>query len=170
MDRTRSGDWLFADALIRNLGRHTSRTTLSSAFRKFTDSLQEHPWRWSILGGETPILFWLHRENVPVDPALIIHQAEVGALAAGTREIQVIRLSIGYPDKIVAAHATIVKSPPIIRADYHDMLAEAEASKRRTATAHAPDFTEAVGRDLNRNDKCWCGSGEKLKKLHGRYK
>ncbi len=29
-----------------------------------------------------------------------------------------------------------------------------------------PDEAEARGRDLGRNDLCWCGSGKKYKKCH----
>lgn len=169
LNRSRFGSWLKADSLIRNLGAE-GRTNLAETLKNLIRSLKERPQRWFALRGDFPILFWLHREDIRVVPQAIVHEAEVVTLAAGNREVSVILLSIHHDGSFVSARAMQVKAPPILRTDYSELLAEAEAAKARTARLAptlAPRFAEAPKKNLRPNDRCWCGSGNKFKKCHG---
>lgn len=62
LDRTRSGNWLLADSLIRNLSGE-ARSDLADILKKLYGSHVNQPWRRFLLGGYFPILFWLHRDT-----------------------------------------------------------------------------------------------------------
>lgn len=101
---------------------------------------------------------------------IVVHEAKVAVLAAEAREILVIQLFVQFEGNIIAAHAMTVKSPPALRNDYCDLLAEAESSRFRTArkaTAITPGSSVPARTNLKPNERCWCGSGNKFKKCHG---
>jgi hypothetical protein len=165
LDRTRAPGWIEADGLLRDYDEPT-RNELSRSLALFRGSLEQYFRRYFALGGENGLLIWLHRASEEPDVAAAREKAH--ALAIATRVPRVLLLVAGADRRSYASAKALWVHPggeisEAVRAD-------AEAMVRRAVKSAAPSGIGDVASvpKLGRNERCWCGSGIKFKKCHGR--
>jgi hypothetical protein len=128
VDCFRPKGWLELDAHLRDLSGD-SRENFASLIRNLLPSLKQHPVRSALFDGSVPLQTFLHVADYTVPPVEITHRGEVACLIAKKPEVLV--LVIGYADgKISSVRFSKVQSPPIVRADYEALLAEADNKRK----------------------------------------
>jgi hypothetical protein len=130
LSRDRPIGWLQYDAYLRDLSGK-SRENLASLVRQLLPSLSENPIRSFLFDGEMPLQVFLHRNNHSVPQDEIRRRGEVACLIS--RKPTVLILVLGCDDRgqTVAAVCSTAQSPPIIRADYDALVAEAESKRTK---------------------------------------
>lgn len=165
LDRTRAPGWIEADGLLRDYDEPT-RNDLSRSLALFRASLDQHRRRYFAFGGESGLLIWLHRASDEPDVAAAREKAH--ALAVAICASRVLLLVVGANrGSYASATAHWVQSGGEIS---EAVRADAEAMVRHAVKFAAPSGTGSVASapKLGRNEPCWCGSGIKFKKCHGR--
>jgi hypothetical protein len=129
LDRFRPNGWLKCDAYLRDLSGE-SRENLASLVRRLLPSLHEHAVRSFLFDSEIPLQIFLHRADHSVLPAETTHRGEVACLVSEKPEVRV--LLFGYEnEKIASVGFSEVRSPPIIRADFNALVAEASSKREK---------------------------------------
>lgn len=171
LERSRTPGWLAVDATIRDLD-DSGRADLATRLNELAGSLREYPRRWFLTSGDRvrTLVVWLFREDAPLPHHDVVRQGEIAALATDTENAHVLCLSVAPDGRLSSAQAFTVKRPPDVRGDLDALRLEAKALKARTSSIsyNRDGANQHVGRTLGRNDPCWCGSGAKLKRCHGR--
>jgi hypothetical protein len=131
LDRTRPKGWLALDAFIRNFGGG-ARKDLTEVLRSLKPTLKEHSVRRFLFGNnDDPIQVYLTREkNMPSAVELQRH-AEIGCLTVRRPSIPVAVIDCDLEGKFLSVKCSVVHAPPIIRADYAGLAAEAERQRAR---------------------------------------
>ncbi|BCR05320.1 hypothetical protein DESUT3_23890 [Desulfuromonas versatilis] len=166
---TRAPGWIKADSSIRNLDMDT-REKIAEGINTLAPTLRQHPHRYFALDVDPALLLYMCRDNQP-DFNGGIRQAEIVSLSLNQPSVMVICFSYRPDGEINKAQGFTVKRPPMIRADYTELLAKAESMKARIVknVPASGIVKQAVGgKKIRPNDKCFCGSGRKYKKCHGR--
>jgi hypothetical protein len=130
LNRARPKGWLASDAYIRNFGGG-GRDNLAEVFRGLKPTLKDHPVRRFQFGDEKPVLFFLTREKNMPSAAELQRRAEVGCLTARVPSIPVVVVDCNSDGKFQGVKCSVINAPPIIRADYAELAAEAERQRGR---------------------------------------
>lgn len=128
LDLVRPTRWLKFDNFLRDLSG-ASRENFASVVRNLLPTLAQHPIRSFAFDGEVPFQIFLHRSNSAVPENDLIHHGEVVSLIS--RKPKVAVFTLGYDDsgKLVEIHCRDVQSPPLVRADYSALMAEADKKR-----------------------------------------
>ncbi|MGJ5134384.1 hypothetical protein [Bradyrhizobium oligotrophicum] len=131
LDHSRPKGWLETDAYLRNFGSE-ARDKLDSVLKDLKSSLKKHPVRRFLYGNEEPIQIYLSCALGQPSIHDVQHHGEVACLIAKTSNIKVLILDCEANGKIRSARTNRIKAPPIMRADYSQLAAEAERLKSRS--------------------------------------
>lgn len=163
LDRTRAPGWIEADSRLRDFGLE-GRNNLAKQLEPLRRSLREYPCRYFASRVDFGLLFWLHREGDT--PEMEAVQLKAQAVAESFDVQRVLLFMIGVDDR---GHYARAVPHWIQRAQATEAVREdAAALTRRTINLDANTLATAPARKLGRNEPCWCGSGVKFKKCHGR--
>lgn len=163
LNRTRALGWIEADSHLRDFG-FEGRNDLAKQLEPLRKSLSRYPRRYFATRVDFGLLFWLHREG----DAAEMEAAQLKAQAvAESFDVQRVLLIVIGVDK----RGRYARTVPhwIQRAQANEVIrADAAALSRRTVDLDAKvPMTRPPGK-LGRNEPCWCRSGRKFKKCHGR--
>lgn len=169
LDRTRAPGWLAAESVIRSYGED-GRNALAGALETCRVTLSEFPSRYFQLDGQPPLFVWLQRVGTFQDRQVVRTKAIAAALAANVTDIVVVVAVVDPLKGYVAAERYSVEIPSE-RTPENAVIFE-EAYRVRARQVPAATLTHvrkaAPARLPGRNKPCWCGSGIKYKKCHGR--
>jgi hypothetical protein len=128
LDASRRKGWLELDAHLRDLSGD-SRENFASVVRNMRLTLAQHSVRSFLFDGHLPLQVFVHVSNYSVPSTEVTHRGEVACLIADKPEA--LAVALGYEgDKLASVTVTKVRSPPVFRADYGALVAEA-ISKRK---------------------------------------
>jgi hypothetical protein len=131
LDESRPVQWLEMDAHIRDLSG-SGRSSLAETLAALKVTLNEHPIRRFLLGGDSPMQVWLCRDgNLPTTDEMRF-QGEVGCLAANAANINVLRISYEESTRIVGLGCASFFRPSIVQSNYAELISEAEHQRART--------------------------------------
>lgn len=130
LDSVRPPGWLKYDALIRDLSG-SGRENLASMLRQVVPSLSEHKVRSFLFGVENPLEVFVHRSDYMVSDQEIQHRGEVACLITQKSFVEVVIAQSDERGEMTDVRVTRVQSPPIVRHDYAELLAEAEAKRKK---------------------------------------
>jgi hypothetical protein len=122
--------WLAIDAYLRNFNG-SARENLAAVLRDLRPSLKEHPTRRILFGNERPIQIWLSRDKGRPNVYELQHQGEIACLAAKVPNIPVLVVECDATGTFRGTKCSTVSSPPIIRNDYAELVAEADRQRSR---------------------------------------
>lgn len=163
LDRTRAPGWIEADSRLRDFGLE-GRNNLARQLEPLRKSLREYPRRYFASRVEFGLLFWLHREGEAA--GMEAAQLKAQAVAVSFDVQRVLLFLIGIDER---GHYARTASHWVQRAQATEAVREdaAELSRRAVNLSASAPMAEPPRR-LGRNEPCWCGSGVKFKKCHGR--
>lgn len=166
LDRTRASGWIEADSYLRDFGLE-GRNDLARPLELLRKSLSQHPRRYFALRIEVGLLFWLHRNDD--DPEMIEAQLKAQAVSESFDVERVLLIIIGVDERgryVQAAPHWVRREPAASEA----VRADAAALNRRAfdPAESLPMTAVRLSRKPGRNEPCWCGSGKKFKRCHGR--
>jgi hypothetical protein len=122
--------WLAIDAFLRNFNE-SARNNLAAVFRDLKPSLKEHPVRRILFGNEKPIQIWLSCDRKLPTNYELQSQGEIACLAAKVPKVPILVVECDADGVFQGARCSAVSSPPIIRNDYAQLLAEADHQRAR---------------------------------------
>lgn len=170
LNRSRRPGWLGADHILRDLS-FQRRLDLDDALNRIAPTVAASGRRWFALSGQevSPLLFWLSAAGEPLDESEVVRQAEVVAIASQQPVVCAICAFYDRESQLTAVSSLMVSAPPADRRDYRELIHRAHALQERTVPMPGADpQTARVPTRLGRNEICWCGSGLKFKRCHGR--
>ena len=130
LDRHRNAGWLEIDTLLRNFGTE-GRNDVAGMIAQLRQTLAAYPARRFQVGEDEPLQFWLCRKGVPLFPEEMRHHAEIGCLAAGSRQIKVLRVSYDEAGQITGARCATYQAPSILQENYAALRRQAERQRTR---------------------------------------
>lgn len=164
LDRTRHSGWLKVESQIRTCATD-SRDNLARTLHDFRLTLDDHEARYFHLIGKPGLFVWLQRNGTEPDLPTVRDKAAASALAMGS-------------DEMVAVIAWASAAGQYSRADYVEVtIPNAKNEGNAHIYEHAARMRrpgrlighgQPPARRPGRNDPCWCGSGIKFKRCHGR--
>lgn len=169
---TRTRGWLSAESHIRDLGSEGGNN-LARMLVDLRRSLNQHPARYFVLGGDgEPLFVWLQRATEETDWIKINRKASAAGLAAKASRMVGVLAEVSSAGVYLRAHSFAVDIPTAPAEDNADIYADAARMAQPARTVHLSHPKNAVPvvkpKKLGRNDPCPCGSGLKYKKCHGR--
>jgi hypothetical protein len=168
LDRTRMQGWLAAESHLRNYGAK-GRLDIASALEKLRASLAQYPNRYFSLTGEEALFIWLQSPGKTVDLAAARDKATAGMLATRATRMIAIAVVASPADGYLSAQLVDAALPKERTAENAHIYKDAERMRARVTRIEASeDKKNAAPARLGRNEPCWCGSGIKFKKCHGR--
>jgi hypothetical protein len=168
LNRTRMPGWLAAESHIRNYGAK-GRLDIASALEKLRTSLAQHRNRYFSLTGEEALFIWLQPPEKPMDLAAARDKAAAAMLATRATRMIAVAVVASRSDGYVSAQALDVPLPKERTAENAHIYDDAERMRIRVSRMDASgDKKSATPPRPGRNEPCWCGSGIKFKKCHGR--
>jgi hypothetical protein len=168
LDHSRTPGWRAADATIRDLS-DTAREALDNTLRDLAATLLMQGSRWFATSGHdvATLFFWLYRDGDDFVVTEVKRRAELSAMASRQRWVHVICVGIDELNSVSKAQTIQVEPPDPKREDYRELVKEADAMRRRTVSVAGAERRTVI-EPPGRNSPCWCGSGAKFKKCHGR--
>jgi hypothetical protein len=130
LDRSRPPGWLRIDSALRDFGDE-GRKNVARQIQALEETLPETGMRRFAVGEGTPLQIWLSRELARPTAAEIQRQGEIMCLAFQSADTMVLVLDYDSDGQIRGTRCFFVRSPPIVRADYAELQAEAGRQKRR---------------------------------------
>lgn len=154
LDSFRPKGWLEFDAQLRDLSGE-SREKLASLVRRVLPSLDNHPVRSFLFASDEPLQVFLHVADHPAPADEITHRGEVACLI--TQKPKVFMLVLGYAkDNIVSIQISKIRSPSVIRADYEELLSEANTKRKnyiKLTDMQAPKSTKRLSKRAKRRER-----------------
>jgi len=169
LDRSRLAGWLRAESHLRNFGED-GRNDIEVILSKCRDSLRDHDDRYFMFDSDPLLFIWLHKKNTLLERQAVVRKAQAAALASNsTRLVGVI--AFADPDSGYERAEYFHVDVPTIRTPGNSAI-YVDAERMRTRRVPKTVATSTMGkvptRKIGRNERCWCGSGLKYKKCHGR--
>lgn len=170
LNKTRAPGWLITDGHLRDYddkGRRDFASTLITCRR----TLEKHSSRYFSFSGERSLFIWLQRSNTEPDLKSITLKSAAAALAMqDPKTIGVIVTADADGNYENAKRFDI--DVPTVRTPENLHVYEAAAGMLNRPiffdkSEPTQDLPQRVAH-LGRNERCWCGSGLKFKKCHGR--
>ncbi|UST96763.1 YecA family protein [Pseudomonas siliginis] len=163
---TRASGWIEADNRLRDFS-FEGRKDLAQQLEPLRRSLRQHTHRYFALRVDVGMLFWMHRSGDTPDISAAQFKAQVVAESLDIEKVMLI--VFGVSDQGQYSHATTYwiqreqMTSDAIKAD-----AAALSCRTIELTTSSSAFSQRPARNPGRNEPCWCGSGTKFKKCHGR--
>lgn len=169
LNRARAPGWLAAESVIRDYDEK-GRNDLTEILQSLRVTLGQYNHRYFQLTGDQSIFIWLQREGSVVDRGLVEKKASAAALASSTNKMIGVIVFASPDQGYDTAVPFPVQIPAARNSENSALYEEAERMRqprRQTALTGAKQAKKQV-KKLGRNQLCWCGSGIKFKKCHGR--
>lgn len=172
LDVTRERGWLSAESHIRDLGEE-GRSNLAKMLSDLRRTLNQHPARYFLLGGEgKPLFVWLQRDDQQTDWTKVNDKASASALAIKATSITCV-LAEASADGIYHRAQPFTVHVPTERmeenAHIYEDAARMAQPERAVNFKQPKNVVPPLKNDKpGRNDLCPCGSGKKFKRCHGR--
>ena len=163
---TRAPGWIEADSLLRDFGLE-GRNDVARALEPLRKSLRQQPRRYFALRVDgVGLLFWLHRDGDAAETDAAELKAQAVAESVNVERVLLITVGVNRQEQYSRAVPYWVHRTPEASAAIH---ADAAAlSQRAINPAASPVMALHPPHKPGRNELCWCGSGTKFKKCHGR--
>ncbi|AVD81540.1 preprotein translocase subunit SecA [Pseudomonas sp. SWI6] len=171
LDATRDSGWLSAESHIRNLGNE-GRINLNRMLSDLRKTLDRHPARYFLLGGEDdPLFTWLQRDGQRIDWSKVNDKASAAALAVKASSITCIVAEVN-PDGTYHRAQLFPVHVPTARTEENSHIYEDATRMAQPARTVNLKLSKKIVPPLKmektgRNELCPCGSGKKFKKCHG---
>lgn len=172
LDATRQSGWLSVESHVRNLGEE-GRNNLAKMLSDLRQTLSQHRSRYFSLSGEgEPLFVWLQRYGTQIEWAKVNEKASAAALAIKTSTLIGVVI-VTSADGIYRWAQAFNVNIPIARTKENAHIYE-DASRmiqpNRALNLSQPKSTVSFPKTkgVGRNDPCWCDSGIKYKRCHGR--
>jgi SEC-C motif-containing protein len=168
LDRTRLPGWLAAESHLRNYGEK-GRLDLATALGTLRASLAQHPHRYLSIAGEETLFVWLQGTTKPMDLDAVRDKARAAMLATQSTCMMAIAVVASPTDGYLSARRIDVVLPRERTAENHHIFDDAESMRTRISRIEGTGGNKpSAAPRPGRNEPCWCGSGTKFKKCHGR--
>jgi uncharacterized protein YecA (UPF0149 family) len=119
--------------------------------------------------GEEALFIWLQSPEKPVDLAAARDKAAAAMLATRATRMIAIAVVASPSNGYLNAQWIEVAVPKERTAENAHIYEDAERMRIRVTRIEASEDKKSVAPPrLGRNEPCWCGSGIKFKKCHGR--
>ena len=163
---TRAPGWIEADSLLRDFGLE-GRNDVAGTLEPLRKSLRQQPRRYFALRVDgVGLLFWLHRDGDPAEIGAAELKAQAVAESIDVERVLLITVGVDRREQYARTVPHWVYRAPEASAAVH---ADATAlSQRAIDPAASPAMGVQPPHKPGRNEHCWCGSGTKFKKCHGR--
>jgi hypothetical protein len=169
LDRTRAPGWLAAESAVRDYGEE-GRRELAETMATCRATLGKRPSRYFQLVGSPSLFIWLQHVHASFSLQPIKDKASACALAMNSAGnigiVAFVDSSKGY----VSAQTFSVEVPGVRTLESAPIFEDADRirARQKRSTASPLQKVAAPLREPGRNKPCWCGSGLKFKKCHGR--
>jgi hypothetical protein len=130
LNRVRPKGWLAIDAYLRNFGGD-ARDNIAKVLRDLKATLKEHLMRRFLFGNDKPVQIYLTRDNKRPGTVELQRHAEIACLTARVPSVPVVVVDCDETGKFQSVKCSVVSAPPIFRADYAELTAEAERQRSR---------------------------------------
>jgi len=168
LDRTRLPGWLEAESHLRNYGAK-GRLDIATALEKLRASLAQYPNRFFSMAGEGALFIWIQILGKQVDLAAARDKAAAAMLAMRATRMIAIAVVASPSDGYLSAQLVKVALPKQRTAENAHIYEDAERIRIRVSRIEASEEKKSADPPRpGRNEPCWCGSGTKFKKCHGR--
>lgn len=168
LNRARAPGWLAGESAIRSYGEE-ARNDLARTLTTFRQTLAQYPSRYFQFIGSPSLFVWLQRARTPVNLRNVKDKASAAALAAKASDMIAILALVDVREGYVAAERFVAEIPAERTAENSAIFEDAERMRGRQVSVAALASPRIVPtRPPGRNEPCWCGSGTKFKKCHGR--
>ncbi len=121
---TSHSGWLSGDTFIRDMSGE-GRLQISDNFDKVLPNLAHKTSTYFAVGGETTAMFALIRNTIDPSATDTTRTAEAMAIALKQTKIRLFEIMVKPSGGIEAVVSRFVATPPVIRQDYPELLAEA---------------------------------------------
>jgi len=160
-----------ADAIRAREGE--AAATLANALNESAATLATQENRWLHDAGEPQLFIWLQRTGTRADLAMVKQKAKATAVSSGVSSIIAVLAHTGTAGEFSRAVSVGIVVPTKDSTEYRKLRAEsAEARAREELTKLRQPKVEAAAtpppRKMGRNEPCFCGSGKKFKRCHGK--
>ncbi|UXN69269.1 hypothetical protein N8A98_18835 [Devosia neptuniae] len=133
LEKTGAAGRLGAESHIRNYDENT-RVELAKMLEKCRGTLEEHPARYFVIAGETPLFVWLQRADSPLDWASMQDKASAAAIAVQAMSVVGLVVAAHAGGDIVDARQVQVAVPRTKTADNAHIYRDAERMSGRAVT------------------------------------
>jgi hypothetical protein len=167
LDQARGSHWLAIDSTLRNCGDE-GRARSAELLGRLRDSLRIYTQRYALMLAERPLFLWLYREAAEPDNIAVSRKAMAALVAADMATAIVVLIAVNKKGLIARVAHFPIAAPEVVD---DDLRVEVEAMKGRIAKpvpSHRAQVRAEPRQRLGRNELCWCGSGIKYKRCHGR--
>ena len=156
---------LRAHSLIRNQSEG-ARNEMAQRLREMAPSVLQHGFRYFTLSGEAVLLVWMQRDVLEGLTYAMRLKAQAVALASNVPQVDVLWLSGYSAEGFTVGGSVAVLGPTLLDPDYAAIVKDADGLRERMQSHSLP--IGQPGKRRRPNEPCWCGSGRKFKKCHGR--
>jgi hypothetical protein len=172
LDKTRSRGWLFAESYIRDYGGQ-ARQDLAQKLFELVKTIEQYPERYFAFVRESRLLFvWMQSSTCVANWDKINNKAKAVGLCTDFPNVIGIFIEIGKDHAYKNAELIKVEVPSVRTVDNAHIFDDANRMGLRTEEANNPKSTDQLptrtAMKIGRNEPCYCGSGMKYKKCHGR--
>jgi hypothetical protein len=162
--QTKAPGWLLVDDSIRNFG-DDGRANLASTIAKFRETLDVNESRHFHMPGKPGLFVWLQRAGTDPDVERLKSKAAASALAMGEDDVLAVLARTRFGGGYLSAMHVAVSVPKSRTTENSHIYIEAERLKDPSRQLL---FGPKPRKKIGRNETCWCGSGTKFKRCHGR--
>jgi hypothetical protein len=155
--RTKAPGWLLVDSTIRNFS-DDGRADLASTITRFRGTLDVNESRHFHMPGSPGLFVWLQRAGAEPDLERLKSKAAASALAMGEDSVVAVLARTRFDGEYISAVRVIVSVPK------SRTVANSPIYDPSRHLVFVPNIKTTPGR----NEACWCGSGTKYKRCHGR--
>lgn len=166
LENQQAPGWLIIDSCLRNFSGE-GRKQLAHGLTPLRESLSRYPYRYYFVISHSFLCFWYYNLENGIDPNIVRQKTEAAVIATSVESAIAIQIGIdsnGYYREI--SHFVINKPKLIDEFLWAEVSAAKERIRRiqyrKEVTLEKPNWYPG------RNEPCWCGSGMKFKKCHGK--
>lgn len=172
LDVTRVQGWLSAESHIRDLGEE-GRKNLAKMLTDLRQTLNQHPARYFVLGGDgEPLFVWLQQHGQQIDWKKANEKASAASLAVKASNVVGVVAEISSDGTYRRAQSFAVHIPTERTQENASIYEDAArmVHPTRAVNLKQPENVPFLRKTKKpgRNDLCPCGSGAKFKRCHGR--
>lgn len=172
LDVTRVQGWLSAESHIRDLGEE-GRKNLAKMLTDLRQTLNQHPARYFVLGGDgEPLFVWLQQHGQQIDWKKVNEKASAASLAVKASNVVGVVAEISSDGTYSRAQSFAVHIPTERTQENASIYEDAArmVHPTRAVNLKQPENVPFLRKTKKpgRNDLCPCGSGAKFKRCHGR--
>lgn len=167
LDQSRGTHWLDVDSTLRNCGDE-GRARFAELLGRLRESLHTYTQRYALMLAGRPLFLWLHREDTEPDNIAISRKAMAALIAADMKAAIVVLIAVSNQGAFTRIGHYSIHSPEVIDDDLRAEVKSMQQQIAKPVPQKSGQDRAPPQRRLGRNELCWCGSGVKYKRCHGR--